>query len=45
MPSPDRARSPRFGSVDTEQPLEDPDVVVQGSRVLHLRYRVHRCPI
>ena len=31
-----------FGSVDSQHLLEDPDVVVQGSRVLHLRYRVHR---
>jgi len=25
--------------------LEDPDVVIQGNRVLHLRYRVRRWPI
>jgi hypothetical protein len=25
--------------------LEDPDVVIQGNRVLHLRYQVHRRPI
>jgi hypothetical protein len=25
--------------------LEDPDVVIQGNRVLHLRYRVRRRPI
>ncbi|WP_345496213.1 dihydrofolate reductase family protein [Nocardia callitridis] len=31
-----------FGSVDTHHLLEDPDVVVQGNRVLHLRYRVRR---
>jgi dihydrofolate reductase len=31
-----------FGSVDAQQPLEDPDVVIQGNRVLHLRYRVRR---
>jgi dihydrofolate reductase len=31
-----------FGSVDGQQLLEDPDVVVQGQRVLHLRYRVRR---
>jgi len=31
-----------FGSVDTQHLLEDPDVVIQGSRVLHLRYRVRR---
>ncbi len=31
-----------FGSLDTQQLLEDPDVVIQGVRVLHLRYRVRR---
>jgi dihydrofolate reductase len=31
-----------FGSVDTRHMLEDPDVVVRGERVLHLRYRVRR---
>ena len=31
-----------FGSVDAQHLLEDPDVVVQGIRVLHLRYRVRR---
>jgi dihydrofolate reductase len=31
-----------FGSVDAHHLLEDPDVVIQGSRVLHLRYRVRR---
>jgi len=31
-----------FGSVDAQHLLEDPDVVVQGERVLHLRYRVRR---
>lgn len=31
-----------FGSVDTQHLLEDPDVVVRGDRVLHLRYRVRR---
>jgi len=25
--------------------LEDPDVVIQGDRVLHLGYRVRRSPI
>ncbi|MGX5695027.1 dihydrofolate reductase family protein [Agromyces soli] len=29
-----------FGSVDGQHLLEDPDVVIQGERVLHLRYRV-----
>ncbi len=31
-----------FGSVHVQHLLEDPDEVVQGSRVLHLRYRVRR---
>ena len=31
-----------FGSVDAQHLLEDPDVVTQGNRVLHLRYRVRR---
>ncbi|MEV0197083.1 dihydrofolate reductase family protein [Nonomuraea sp. NPDC050691] len=31
-----------FGSVDAQHLLEDPDVVIQGSRVLHLRFRVRR---
>jgi dihydrofolate reductase len=31
-----------FGSVDAQHLLEGPDVVVQGDRVLHLRYRVRR---
>jgi dihydrofolate reductase len=31
-----------FGSVDAQHLLEDPDAVVQGKRVLHLRYRVRR---
>ncbi|MFC9558534.1 dihydrofolate reductase family protein [Agromyces sp. NPDC056965] len=31
-----------FGSVDSQHLLEDPDVVVQGDRVLHLRYQVRR---
>jgi dihydrofolate reductase len=29
-----------FGSVDGQHLLEDPHVVIQGDRVLHLRYRV-----
>lgn len=29
-----------FGGVDSQHLLEDPDVVLPGSRVLHLRYRV-----
>jgi dihydrofolate reductase len=28
-----------FGSVARQQLLKDPDVVIQGTRVLHLRYR------
>ncbi|MEV5326875.1 hypothetical protein AB0K67_22280 [Nonomuraea sp. NPDC052634] len=31
-----------FGSVDAQHLLEDPDVVVQGDRVLHLRCPVRR---
>ena len=31
-----------FGSVDAQHLLEDPHVVVQGNRVLHVRYRVRR---
>ena len=31
-----------FGSVDAQHLLEGPDVVVQGNRVLHLRYRLRR---
>ena len=31
-----------FGSVDAQHLLEDPDIVIQGSRVLHLRHRVRR---
>jgi dihydrofolate reductase len=31
-----------FGAVDSQHLLEDPDVVIQGDRVLHLRYRVRR---
>jgi dihydrofolate reductase len=31
-----------FGSVQAQHLLEDPDVVIQGHRVLHLRYRVRR---
>jgi dihydrofolate reductase len=31
-----------FGRVDAQQLLEDPDVVIRGDRVLHLRYRVRR---
>jgi dihydrofolate reductase len=31
-----------FGSVDGRVMLDDPDVVVQGKRVLHLRYHVAR---
>ena len=31
-----------FGSADAQHLLEDPDTVIQGNRVLHLRYRVRR---
>ena len=31
-----------FGSVDVQYLLNDPDVVIQGIRVLHLRYRIRR---
>ncbi|WP_053204943.1 dihydrofolate reductase family protein [Jiangella muralis] len=31
-----------FGSVAAQHLLEDPDVMVQGNRVIHLRYRVRR---
>src|SRR5262245_44597299 len=31
-----------FGSVDAQHLLEDPDVVIKGNRVLHVRYRVRR---
>jgi hypothetical protein len=31
-----------FGSFDGQCLLEDPDVVIRGDRVLHLRYRVRR---
>lgn len=36
------AGKPYFGSLDTQHLLEDPHVVIQGDRVLHLRYRVRR---
>ena len=31
-----------FGPVDGQHLLEDPEVVIRGDRVLHLRYRVRR---
>ncbi len=31
-----------FGTVDAQHLLEDPDVMIQGNRVLHLRYQVRR---
>ena len=31
-----------FGAVDAQRLFEDPDVVIQSNRVLHLRYRVRR---
>ena len=32
------------GSVDAQHPQEDPDAVIQGNRVLHLRFQVRRGP-
>jgi dihydrofolate reductase len=31
-----------FGSIDGQHLLEDPHVVIQGDRVLHLRFKVRR---
>jgi dihydrofolate reductase len=31
-----------FGSIDGQYLLEDPHVVIQGDRVLHLRFKVRR---
>lgn len=31
-----------FGSVDAQHLLENPHVVIEGDRVLHLRYLVRR---
>jgi dihydrofolate reductase len=31
-----------FGSIDSQHLLEDPHVVIQGDRVLHLRFKVRR---
>jgi len=31
-----------FGRLDSQHLLEDPSVVIQGDRVLHLRYRIRR---
>ena len=31
-----------FGSIDSQHLLEDPDVVIRGERVLHLRFKVRR---
>jgi dihydrofolate reductase len=33
---------PYFGGIDAQHLLEDPDLVIQGDRVLHLRYPVRR---
>jgi dihydrofolate reductase len=33
------------GSVHAQHLVEDPDVVIQGNRVLHLRYRVRGRPV
>ena len=35
-------RHATFGPVDSQYLIEDPDVVIQGDRVLHLRFRVRR---
>ncbi|MFY9713204.1 MAG: hypothetical protein WAK00_06995 [Microbacterium sp.] len=37
-----RVRKRYFGSVESRHLLEDPDVVIQGNRVLRPRYRVRR---
>jgi dihydrofolate reductase len=31
-----------FGDISGQRLLDDPDVVIRGDRVLHLRFRVHR---
>jgi dihydrofolate reductase len=31
-----------FGSLEAQHLLQDPDVMIQGNRVLHLRYPVRR---
>jgi dihydrofolate reductase len=31
-----------FGALEAQHLLEDPDVIIEGDRVLHLRYRVQR---
>jgi hypothetical protein len=31
-----------FGSVDGQHLLDDPEIMIPGRRVLHLRYRVRR---
>ena len=31
-----------FGTIEGQQLLDDPHVVIQGDRVLHLRFKVHR---
>ena len=31
-----------FGSIDDQHLLDDPHVVIQGDRVLHLRFKVRR---
>jgi len=42
MPVVFESDKPYFGSVDRQCMLEDPEVVIRGDRVLHLRYRVRR---
>lgn len=31
-----------FGPLDAQHLLDDPSVVIQGDRILHLRYRIRR---
>ena len=31
-----------FGPIDSQHLLDDPSIVIEGDRVLHLRYRVRR---
>ncbi len=42
LPRRGRFRGEAIGSVHAQHLLEDPGVVIQGNRVLHLRYRVRR---
>jgi dihydrofolate reductase len=36
------SRERYFGSIDGQHLMEDPHVVIQGDRVLHLRFKVRR---